>query len=320
VHKITEPTPTGTDRRPDLRAALIFVLLAFALAWLVHLPALAGGIGVEDPLYGLSAQLYMFTPLLAALLVGFVSWRRPRRVLRELGVVPLRPVRRIVGYCLVAFGVFTALGFAATLIAGALGVVDLDLTNYSGLRAAIVARAPAAGGYLSDSGFPTVAFLVALGSVIGVIFPMSLPLMIGEEIGWRGFLFPRLLSLGVWPAMLLSGLIHGVWHGPQLFIQARSGAMGIDDVMIFLVGTTVFGIALGWLRLASCSVWPAVVAHGANNSVAQVGFLTLSAADSPTSSILYSGGAGGLIGSAVMLCVMGVLAAKGQFRIRSTQR
>lgn len=299
---------------------LIFVPLVLASAWLVHLPALMSRIGPDDPLYGLSAQLYMFTPLLAALLVGFVRWRRPGRVFRELGVIPLRPARCIIGHCLIAVLIFIGVGFLATLVAGALGVVQLDLVHFSGLRAAIEARDPNAGRYLSQSGFPVVAFLFALGSVAGIVLPLSLPVMIGEEIGWRGFLFPRLLTAGVWPAMLISGLIHGLWHGPQLFIQLRSGAMGAADVVTFLIGTTVFGVVLGWLRLASRSVWPAVLAHAVNNTLAQVGFLTLSAADSPTDSVLYSGGAGGLIGSGLLMIVMAVPAARGQFRIRAERR
>jgi membrane protease YdiL (CAAX protease family) len=46
------------------------------------------------------------------------------------------------------------------------------------------------------------------GLVFGTIFAL------GEEVGWRGYLLPRLLSLGPTRAILLSGLVHGIWHFP----------------------------------------------------------------------------------------------------------
>src|SRR5699024_11776789 len=41
---------------------------------------------------------------------------------------------------------------------------------------------------------------------------------LGEEIGWRGWLLPNLRPLGTWPALLLSGVIWGVWHAPLILL------------------------------------------------------------------------------------------------------
>ncbi|RNL84347.1 CPBP family intramembrane glutamic endopeptidase [Halostreptopolyspora alba] len=315
-----KPLVASRDRGAlPLREIAAFVALVFGLAWLVHTPALLSGIGPEDPLYGMSAQLYMFTPGLAALAIGFVVWRRPARVARGLALT-LRPFRRVGGYCLLAFLVFTLLGVIAPLVAAALGVIQLDLTGFSGLRAAIEERMPGAAKDLTPTGFPLRAYLVALGMFLLTVVPVTLLMTFGEELGWRGYLLPRLLPLGVWPALLLTGVIHGLWHGPQLLIQARSGWMGADSVAVFLTFVVVAGILFGWLRLASGSVWPAVVAHGANNSVTSLGFLTLSDADTPTHPVLYSGGAGGAVGMVLILLLVGLLAARGQFRVRSFDR
>ena len=292
------------------------MLLAFGLAWLVHLPALVGGATPEDPIYGISAFLYMFTPGIAALVVAYFVWR-PRSVPRATGLIPLRPVRRVGGYSLVALLILPVIGFIAPLLAGAFSVIRLDLTGFSGFREALAEQAPPVVGYLPESGFPLAALLMGLGFIVVTIFPFTLLTCFGEELGWRGYLLPRLLPLGVWPALLVSGLVHGLWHSPQLFIQFRSGFMGVTGVLVFLAFCLVIGVLLGWLRLASGSVWPAVIAHAANNSFVIMGFLVLSHADSPTHSLLYSGGAGGVIGMALIAAFLLPPALSGRIRVRS---
>ncbi|HEY9292718.1 MAG TPA: CPBP family intramembrane glutamic endopeptidase, partial [Microlunatus sp.] len=249
--------------------------------------------------------------MIAAVICTLAIRNRDMSVLRSLGITPIRPIRQLLGWCAFAFVIFLVLGFLAPLVAGALGVIDLDLAGFSGLREAIIERAPGAADQLSGAGFPWLAFLIAAASVIGLSFPLALPLMIGEEIGWRGFLLPRLMRFGIWPALLISGGIHAIWHGPQLLIQYRSGAMGIGALLIFGVGVIAFGVLLGLVRVWSGSVWPAVIAHAANNVVAQIGFLTLTAAGSRTDPLWYSGGVGGLIGAGlIMAFVVGLLQAK----------
>lgn len=45
----------------------------------------------------------------------------------------------------------------------------------------------------------------------------SLVLVLGEEIGWRGFLLPKLhKALGARKALLYSGVIWGIWHCPMI--------------------------------------------------------------------------------------------------------
>jgi membrane protease YdiL (CAAX protease family) len=55
-----------------------------------------------------------------------------------------------------------------------------------------------------------VIFKILSGLVIGTLFALA------EEIGWRGYMLPRLLGRGVVPAMLLVGLLHGIWHLPLM--------------------------------------------------------------------------------------------------------
>ena len=96
----------------------------------------------------------------------------------------------------------------------------------------------------------------------------------GEEFGWRAYLLPKLRSLGTRKALLLSGVVWGVWHWPVIAMGHNYGLdypgfpwLGLLAMVWFCVWG---GIFIGWLALKSESVWPAVVAHGALNGIAAI--------------------------------------------------
>lgn len=95
----------------------------------------------------------------------------------------------------------------------------------------------------------------------------SLASALGEEIGWRGFLAPRLVEcLGYGPGMLASGLIWAAWHVPiLLFADYNIGTSRGYQLMCFTVMIVATGTMAGWLRLRSGSLWPAALLHAAHN-------------------------------------------------------
>ena len=93
----------------------------------------------------------------------------------------------------------------------------------------------------------------------------------GEEFGWRGYLQPKLMPLGGRKAMLLMGVIWGMWHWP-LTIQGHNYGLEYSGypwagMLMMLVFTTALGTFLGWVTLRSGSVWPAVIGHAAINGM-----------------------------------------------------
>jgi membrane protease YdiL (CAAX protease family) len=156
--------------------------------------------------------------------------------------------------------VLGALGLPALL-----GTYPLDVTDYSGLRA-MLARAPGAEALLEQ--VTPAQFLV--GQVVQAILfaPLINALFtFGEEWGWRGWLLPRLLPLGQWRALVLSGAIWGLWHAPLTLQGHNYPTHPFLGVLFMTVLCVLMGILLGWLRLASGSVWPAVIAHGSLNGL-----------------------------------------------------
>jgi hypothetical protein len=54
------------------------------------------------------------------------------------------------------------------------------------------------------------------GVVLGIV--TSSALVLCEEIGFRGYLLPRLMQLGTIRALLLSSQLHAVWHLPLMVL------------------------------------------------------------------------------------------------------
>ncbi len=97
----------------------------------------------------------------------------------------------------------------------------------------------------------------------------------GEEFGWRAFLVPALTKFGIKKALLVSGIIWGVWHWPVIMMGHNYGLDYPGFPWLGLLATLWFtisiGIFFGWLTLKAKSVWPAVFAHGALNGIAAIG-------------------------------------------------
>jgi len=99
----------------------------------------------------------------------------------------------------------------------------------------------------------------------------------GEESGWRGFLFQRLLEeTDMNKALIITGILWGIWHWPLIFAigynyripgeEIPSIEIRIAGAFLFLIFTIAFGIFLVWLRLEGKSVLMPSLAHGAVNA------------------------------------------------------
>ena len=99
--------------------------------------------------------------------------------------------------------------------------------------------------------------------------PFNAIAALGEEIGWRGWLLPRLMPLGTLPALLLSGVIWALWHAPLILLGYNyPSAPGWLALVCMSAMCIVVGAVLAWTRLGSGSVWPAALGHGAFNTAA----------------------------------------------------
>lgn len=310
---------TRSDRlvRVPWAAVAAFVVLSFGLAWGVSLPLWLTG-GPQSPLLGAWLPVFgavmMFTPAVATLVVVLVMKVPRGERLRFLGMWPLRPAKRVVWFMVAALLAPPLIIAAGLFLSAALGFTRLDLMGFSGFAAFLDAQLAALDPALREQAgeLPPIGLLVAiqllsipLGGLVNSLFAF------GEEIGWRGWLLPVLLPLGTWPALLISGVIWGLWHSPLILLGYNFGFIDGRGVALMVGGCLAWGALLGWARLRSGSVWPAVVGHGALNAAAGLGMLLVaSGAEMP----MWLVGPLGMVVWVVVAVVVVVLALFGQFR------
>src|SRR5215203_3312605 len=122
---------------------------------------------------------------------------------------------------------------------------------------------------------PLASFVVPEGGIINPIIwfllmvgVFALTFVLGEEIGMRGYLQPRLMSLGRTRALLLVGLVWGTWYMPLYCFMAKLFPVGnvLPLVPLFYGTMVAVSFIFGYLRIYTGSTWPASIAHAVHNS------------------------------------------------------
>lgn len=106
--------------------------------------------------------------------------------------------------------------------------------------------------------------LVQMGAVSALDFVVFV-LVVGEELGWRGYALPLLLqSRSAVTASLILGVLWGLWHLPTFFVPGTP-QYGLP-LPAFLLLTIEYSILMTWLFLhTKGSVLIATLFHGAIN-------------------------------------------------------
>jgi uncharacterized protein len=238
------------------RVILWFLGITVVISWPLFLSSL------WYPQFTLVAwMLAMFAPSIAAIVTTRLIAGENLGTLRLRRLGPKR-------YYLWALLTPPALALVALLFTVLLGAGELDLT-FSTVRAALpegFEQGPIPLGLIVAA---QALAAILLGSLINTIPAL------GEELGWRGFLLPRLMYLGKWRAILLSNVIWGVWHAPAILQGHNYPETPVLGVFLMIGFCLLIGIFLSWVYLATRSPWAPALGHGAINASAALPLLFL---------------------------------------------
>lgn len=121
-------------------------------------------------------------------------------------------------------------------------------------------------GQVDLSGSPAVRLAQQFGLHLTTGAMMGCLWAAGEELGWRGYLAPRLLDARVPGALVLSGLVWSMWHWPlALGAHGPFATHQLLALLLFTLVITPIAVVMARLRLETGSMWPPIVLHGVWN-------------------------------------------------------
>lgn len=252
------------------KRAVWFVLVTFALSWAIGFFAIAQGITLDGlmgadhleigQLAGMGAlSLYMWMPALGSVLVRFLTGQG----FREMKLAP-HPRKNWKNDLL---GWFAPFGFALTGTFTYFLFFSDRFDDFAYLKAILHS---VLGVPLDEVPTFALAVLLLLAAALTVPCVSLVSGPLGEELGWRGYLYPTLCGwLPRWKAMLLTGVVWGIWHTPLLIMGWDYGTAyagyPVGGIVVMTLCTVCMGAFQCWLTDRSGNIWPSVLAHGALN-------------------------------------------------------
>ena len=99
---------------------------------------------------------------------------------------------------------------------------------------------------------------------------------VGEEAGWRGYMYPVLKERsGRIKGLILGGIIWGMWHWPLIMLTGYEYGTGykgypIAGMIVFCVCTVAIGILCDYTYEKTNCIWYPALFHGAFNAAATI--------------------------------------------------
>ncbi len=200
----------------DFKKIGLFILLTFAISWLVALGLYLFDVAYDTLLFtGICAILYMPAPAYATLILSNIYKKKLAAYGLEIKYLSLP-------WYLWTIVLVVGLLIGTFLIVGILGNgfgVDVFGTIQWSKEGLLANMEELSQGSISkdDLDLPMNPGLLLIIGIFGGILAgntVILPFALGEELGWRGLMVHEMRKMGFGKANVLIGLIWGIWHAP----------------------------------------------------------------------------------------------------------
>lgn len=248
-----------------------YLLWAFLLAWMLQAVAIGLAWNGQSQLFTLVLAVSMYAPFAAVLLA--------KAPLKGMGWhLRLRKKGKWILAAWFGFALLTVLGAALYFL---IFPAQLDLSG-----SAVTAQLGEEGLKQMEAQGLTVKalMLVQLAAALSYAPLINTFAALGEEVGWRGFLYLRLKERhGTAKGRLLGGLIWGLWHWPVMILAGYNygtaywGAPVLGP-LLFCVICVVLGTVIDYLYEKTDCIWIPALAHGAFNAASGLPVLVLNPA------------------------------------------
>jgi CAAX protease family protein len=228
-----------------IRPVAIYLAIAAGTTTAIALACAAMGWTVDSRAWAALGTIAMWAPALAQAVArrtvdrGFES----PLPLREWGTTGAQVILRPLAFPLVVYA-------AAYAIASAAGIARWN---------------PGGGRWTTPA--QIAANVAANLAILGVVGTFTAA---GEEIGWRGYLQPRLDAAGVRASVVIVWLCQLAYHAPVIALAGYADVGGIGaSLTLFALGDLPWAFIAASESYRARSVWPAIFFHSFHNTISQ---------------------------------------------------
>ena len=223
-----------TTKKENAKRLGIYLLIVFAFMLFYILCAKL--MHQSNTVYYIIYMIFSFSPAIASLIARFVT---------KEGFRDMKLHMHLTGnirYYLLAFGLplicLSAMFLLPVIVSG---------------------HADWLGGFTFGNVLSNAFLLISFSAVQSIS-------LLGEELGWRGYMNQKMEPLlGTVGTCLVGGIVWGVWHFPMDIAGYFGGNGTFSEVLVSTFGRlamlTCFGAFLMWLTKKTDSVFPSVIAH-----------------------------------------------------------
>lgn len=241
---------------------LLFVFItAYSIQIAVSLIALKNPMGLGNMFFGAGLMVVMFTPFFGTLFA--------KGNLKGIGFKPkFKKAAFLIPVCMFAPAIISIIGAA---------LFFLVFPDYLDLSGSYLQSSLPEGVNLLDileqNGL-SYGIYVAISFVSSITYApvINMFLAVGEEVGWRGFLYPELnKSMGKIPTWLLGGLIWGAFHFPVMILAGYEygttyWGFPVVGMLVFSLFTVALGLISEVIYDKTKCIWYPSLLHGAVNA------------------------------------------------------
>lgn len=256
--------------KTDNKKFTIYMICSFGIAWVIQIIASIFVRMGNTVVFQLLMMLCMFVPFIATLIA--------RIPLKGMGWIP--KLKGNIGWILVTwFGpvIMTAMGAVLFFL------IFPDRLDWNGSYMA-TQLGEEVFAELQATGLSIPLLLVISAVQVVTYTPLVNGLLgLGEEVGWRGVMYPVLKEkLGRVKGMIAGGIIWGAWHWPIMLLAGYEYGMEywgapFLGMALFCLYATVAGIFLDVLYEKTKCIWIPAIGHGAINGAGTLPLLLLNA-------------------------------------------
>ena len=243
------------------------MIAAFGLAWILDIIAIIFSNNENQMVFSIVMVITMFMPFMAALIA--------RIPLKGMGWVPhLKGKIRYVFFALWMPALLSIIGGVLFFIIFP-KVFDSEFLTLRGLMEEAALEKLEAQGL-------TIPIYILISSIQAITFApfFNMFAALGEEVGWRGALYPYLKEkLGVTKGRIVGGVIWGSWHWPVMIFAGYEygkeyiGAPVLGPI-VFCLFTVMMGILCDYVYEKTETIWLPSLMHGATNVFTIFAYLT----------------------------------------------